>query len=212
MPKKNVNKNANDPRAARSVRDIRNAMLELIAEKPFGKIQAEEIIELATVNFKTFYRYYSSKADVLEDISNDILKDLAAGLESLGSGNLMGGVAVFYNYINTREPAYKRLFNDEEYSDFFQELKDDFFSLPFFKAFCKDSAYEDMVPGYIGDAAVGMYRHWQMKPDDDSSKPTLQQLADQTARILMGGLKGINEGQERSSDLQMKKEQIESTT
>lgn len=69
-----------------------------------------------------------------------------------------------------------------------------------------------MVPGYIGDAAVGMYRHWQMKPDDDPSKPTLQQLADQTAMILMGGLKGINEGQERSSDLQMKKEQMESTT
>lgn len=91
MPKKNVNKNANDPRAARSVRDIRNAMLELIAEKPFGKIQAEEIIERATVNFKTFYRYYSSKSDVLEDIRNDILKDLAAGLESLGPGNLMGG-------------------------------------------------------------------------------------------------------------------------
>lgn len=49
-----------------------------------------------------------------------------------------------------------------------------------------------MVPGYIGDAAVGMYRHWQMKPDDEPSKPTLQQLADQTARILMGGLKGVN--------------------
>ena len=69
-----------------------------------------------------------------------------------------------------------------------------------------------MVPGYIGDAAVGMYRHWQMKSDDDPSKPTLQQLANQTARILMGGLRGINEGQERSSDLQMKKEQMESTT
>ena len=69
-----------------------------------------------------------------------------------------------------------------------------------------------MVPGYIGDAAVGLYRHWQMKSDDDPSKPTLQQLADQTARILMGGLRGINEGQERSSDLQMKKEQVNEPT
>lgn len=69
-----------------------------------------------------------------------------------------------------------------------------------------------MVPGYIGDAAVGMYRHWQKKSDDDPSKQSLDELADQTARILMGGLKGINEGQERSSDLQMKKGQVESTT
>ena len=91
MPKKNINKNKNDPRAARSMRDIKNATLTLIAQKPFRQIQAEEIIELATVNFKTFYRYYSSKADVLENIRNDILKDLVAGLESLGPGNLMGG-------------------------------------------------------------------------------------------------------------------------
>ena len=91
MPKKNINKNKNDPRAARSMRDIKNATLTLIAQKPFRQIQAEEIIELATVNFKTFYRYYSSKADVLEDIRNDILKNLAVGLESLGPGNLMGG-------------------------------------------------------------------------------------------------------------------------
>lgn len=68
-----------------------------------------------------------------------------------------------------------------------------------------------MVPGYIGDAAMGMYRHWQMKSDDDPSKQSLDELADQTARILMGGLKGINEGQERSSDL-LKKEQMQSTT
>ena len=84
--------------------------------------------------------------------------------------------------------------------------------MPFFRAFCKDSAYEDMVPGYIGDAAMGMYRHWQKKSDDDPSKPSLDKLADQTARILMGGLKGINEGQERSSDLQMKKEQVNEPT
>ena len=43
------------------------------------------------MNFKTFYRYYSSKADVLEDIRNDILKDLAASLESLKPEHLMGG-------------------------------------------------------------------------------------------------------------------------
>lgn len=80
--KKNVNKNANDPRVARSVRDIRNAMLELIAEKPFGKIQAEEIIERTTVNFKTFYRYYSSKSDVLEEIRESVLESLSDGLKT----------------------------------------------------------------------------------------------------------------------------------
>ena len=64
--------------------------------------------------------------------------------------------------------------------------------MPFFGKFCNDPAYADMVPGYIGDAAMGMYRHWQKQSSDDPSRPTLQQLAERTARILMGGLKGVN--------------------
>lgn len=193
MPKKNVNKNENDPRAARSVRDIRNAMLELIAEKPFGKIQAEEIIERATVNFKTFYRYYSSKADVLEDIRESVLESLSGGLKSVPSKNLLGGVALFYNCINTDDPSYRRLFNDEEYADFFEKLKDDYFSNDFFRSFCDEPAYADMIPGYIGDAAVGMYRRWQARPDDDPKKPSVDELAAQVADILMGGLKAVNQ-------------------
>ena len=91
MPKKNVNKNENDPRAVRSVRDIRNALLSQIAEKPFRQIQAEEIIERATVNFKTFYRYYSSKADVLDDIRETVLAGLSEGLKSVPEKDLRGG-------------------------------------------------------------------------------------------------------------------------
>lgn len=50
-----------------------------------------------------------------------------------------------------------------------------------------------MIPGYIGDAAVGMYRRWQEKSDDDPKKPSLDELATQVEEILMGGLKAINE-------------------
>ena len=50
-----------------------------------------------------------------------------------------------------------------------------------------------MIPGYIGDAAVGMYRRWQARPDDDPKKASLDELATQVEEILMGGLKAINE-------------------
>ena len=101
---------------------------------------------------------------------------------------------LFYHCINTDDPAYKKLCNDEEYEDFFTKLKDDFFSLDFFRDFCGDPAYADMIPGYIGDAAVGMYRRWQEKSDDDPKKPSLDELATQVEEILMGGLKGVNRG------------------
>ena len=44
MPKGNVNKNPNDPRAARSVRDIKNTMLSLVEREPFAQIRVEQIL------------------------------------------------------------------------------------------------------------------------------------------------------------------------
>lgn len=187
MPKKNVNKNENDPRAARPVRDIKNATMELIAKKPFRQIRSEEIIELATVNFKTFYRYYSSKADVLDDIREDIVAELSAQLETLDATDLEGGIRLFYNCINTDEEPYEKLYNEAGYEPFFEQMKEEYFSQEFFRGFCADARYAEMIPEFIGDAAVGIYRCWQKKPDDPK-KQTIDELAEVTARILMGGL------------------------
>ncbi|QLB18081.1 TetR/AcrR family transcriptional regulator [Mannheimia granulomatis] len=43
---------------------IQNALIDLLDEKPFEKIQAQEIIEKALINRTTFYRYYSGKSDL----------------------------------------------------------------------------------------------------------------------------------------------------
>ncbi|QLB15785.1 AcrR family transcriptional regulator [Mannheimia granulomatis] len=44
---------------------IQNALIDLLDEKPFEKIQAQEIIEKALINRTTFYRYYSGKSDLV---------------------------------------------------------------------------------------------------------------------------------------------------
>lgn len=104
-------------------------------------------------------------------------------------------MAAFYQFINTDDPAYSRLFNDDEYAVFFEKLKDEYFSLPFFQQFCTDQKYAAMIPGYIGDAAVGIYRLWQAKPAAD--RQSLEQLAERTTRILTGGLNGINDERQK---------------
>ena len=76
MPKTNTNKNLNDPRTEKSIRDIKRAMISLIEQESFDQIQAEQIMRAAPVNKNTFYKYFSSKLDVLDAIREDMLSEM----------------------------------------------------------------------------------------------------------------------------------------
>lgn len=92
MPKKNVNKNPNDARALKSVRDIKNALLRLIAQKPFDQIQVEEILAEAPVQSNTFYKYFASKQAVLDAIGDDLISQMRTELETLDTGEYTFGI------------------------------------------------------------------------------------------------------------------------
>lgn len=91
MPKANVNKNENDPRAARTVAAIKQTMLDLISREPFDQIRVEQILSEAPVTSNTFYRYFSSKQDVVDTIGADILSDALKKLTELPEKSLGGG-------------------------------------------------------------------------------------------------------------------------
>lgn len=98
MPKGNVNKNPNDPRAARSVRDIKNTMLSLVEREPFAQIRVEQILSEAPVQSNTFYKYFASKQDVLDAIGDDLIARMRKELETMQPRDLRGGNGILpYN-------------------------------------------------------------------------------------------------------------------
>ncbi len=189
MPKTNTNKNRNDPRTSKSIRDIKRAMLELVAEEPYDQIQAEQIMKAAPVNKNTFYKYFSSKLDVLDAVREDLLSEMIDRLNKMPDKSLWGGVDLFYNYLNTNSPARYKLLNANEYSDFADKLSAEFFAADFFKSFCDMPEHQEMVSDFIADVSIGVYRRWKNKPKDE--RQDLEKLAEMTAHILMDGLKGI---------------------
>lgn len=55
---------------------IQSALCHLMSEKPFDKISITEIVRLSGVSRTAFYRNFSSKEDVLSDISFRILDEI----------------------------------------------------------------------------------------------------------------------------------------
>ncbi len=69
-----------DRRVQRTKRAIRNSFVKLLAEKDVDKITVKELADGADVDRKTVYNYYSGVYDVLDELENEMMKDVEEAL------------------------------------------------------------------------------------------------------------------------------------
>lgn len=55
---------------------IHKALVELLDEKNIDKISITELCKRATINRTTFYKYYGSQYDVLQEIADEIIAEI----------------------------------------------------------------------------------------------------------------------------------------
>ncbi|WP_409500539.1 TetR/AcrR family transcriptional regulator [Mannheimia glucosida] len=78
---------AKDLRIVKTRLAIHNALIELIYQKDYENISVQDIVRQAMINRATFYRHYTSKTDVLDEIIADIQNErnaLLLGLDKQG--------------------------------------------------------------------------------------------------------------------------------
>ncbi len=62
---------------------LKNGLLELLAEKPIGKISVYELCQRAEINRTTFYKYYGNPYDLLAEIEDDFFSKLNEDLAGI---------------------------------------------------------------------------------------------------------------------------------
>ena len=62
---------------------IREAMAEMLAIKPVGRITVQELIDRANICRTTFYAHYEDIYTLLDEVESDILTEIREGLERL---------------------------------------------------------------------------------------------------------------------------------
>ena len=110
--------NASEPmdrRTKKTKRAIRNAFAELLSEKDLNEITVREIADLAEINRKTFYRYYSGIYQVVDEIENEIVSAYETVLDEVDFSRDSQGP--YHNFerltaiINTDMDFYGNLFS-----------------------------------------------------------------------------------------------------
>lgn len=72
---------ADDRRIRRTKKALTNSLLELLKEKPLGKITVRELTQLADINRGTFYLHYKDILDLYCSIKNDFLNQLMEAVQ-----------------------------------------------------------------------------------------------------------------------------------
>lgn len=71
-----MNSHREDRRVQYTKMFLREALLELMKEKPIGKITPTELCRKADINRNTFYSHYVSPSDLLHEIESELYREI----------------------------------------------------------------------------------------------------------------------------------------
>ena len=85
-----------DRRVARTKRAIYSAFAQLLSERDIDDITISDIVNIADINRKTFYNYYSGIYDLLNEIEDNIVRAFEAALEETDFREALGNPGIVF--------------------------------------------------------------------------------------------------------------------
>ncbi|WP_329767209.1 TetR/AcrR family transcriptional regulator [Bacillus nitratireducens] len=169
-----------DRRIIKSKEAIKNAFIELMAEKGFDKITVKDICTRADVGNRTFYLHYLDKFDLLDKLvveRIEALKTLCAPLHDLSFREAciawFENMEQHYFFFSTMlagkgASAFRKHFFDY----IIEQIKDDVD----IKEGINKGFSEDMIITFFGSAIVGVVETYFMKGLPDPPEVVAEQL------------------------------------
>lgn len=158
MTEKNENR-----RVRMTKRLMKDALLELLAEKDLANISVTAVCETADVHRSTFYNYYTDPADLLRDIEQDFLQRLPASPEILDLQNekaLLASTSDFFDFVKDNQKTVRILFNSSSGSRFAARMVDHLCNGFILLGENPDEVTARFTQLYIANGAVSMLREW----------------------------------------------------
>ncbi|MGN0547591.1 MAG: TetR/AcrR family transcriptional regulator [Acutalibacteraceae bacterium] len=99
---------------------LKDAMIDLMQEKPVNKITIKEICEKAQINRSTFYLHYNEPNDLLKSIEDEIIENTADYLKKIGAeinDSAIRYILLFIRYIKENDKVFRTLLvkNDSQF-------------------------------------------------------------------------------------------------
>lgn len=144
---------------------LKNALLDLLTNQPIGKITVYSLCEKAEINRTTFYKYYGSPYELLDEIETDYFRELE---HCLTENNEKGGngLASALLFLEGEQKNWRVLINTIHDEEFAQRL----FNLPVIRRLLDQSiddasleSQRDYIRLFICHGGYAIIRQWLNK-------------------------------------------------
>lgn len=156
-----------DRRVARTKKAIKNAFAELMSEKEISEITVKDIAETADVNRKTFYNYYNSVYDIVNEIENELVLAFDNVLSNIDfkqeMKNPYGIFEKLTGVINQDFDFYSRLMKMNHNANLMQKLYvalKDRMKASFLSQTEIEEPQLDIVVNYMISGMLSVYQSW----------------------------------------------------
>ena len=190
----NLPEKPTDRRVLRTKKNIRQAFLHLLSEKSLSQITVKELSDLADINRKTFYMYYSNIEDIFAELEDELVLKLVHVFEKeLFQKEMFNPYSFFENLNHTIQEdidLYRILNHSDLLPHLIQRAKNALIEV-FFRKYniSADSDNERYIlyAEYAASGILSMYTKWFSRDFHMS----LEELTRTAAEITLYGLQHL---------------------
>ena len=183
-----------DRRVLRTKKNIRQAFLHLLSEKSLSQITVKELSNLADINRKTFYMYYSNIEDIFAELEDELVLKLVHVFEKeLFQKEMFNSYSFFENLNHTIQEdidLYRILNHSDLLPHLIQRAKNALIEV-FFRKYniSADSDNERYIlyAEYAASGILSMYTKWFSR----DFHMLLEELTRTAAEITLYGLQHL---------------------
>ena len=183
-----------DRRVARTKKAIKNAFAELMSEKEISEITVKDIAETADVNRKTFYNYYNSVYDIVNEIENELVLAFDNVLSNIDfkqeMKNPYGIFEKLTGVINQDFDFYSRLMKMNHNANLMQKLYvalKDRMKASFLSQTEIEEPQLDIVVNYMISGMLAVYQSWFNSDRVES----IEELSKTVSIMTFSGINGF---------------------
>lgn len=158
---------AKNRNAQRSIRLLKQAFMELLAEKPYEKISVSDVTRRADLNRGTFYAHFDNMDDLLRFVMNELMHTISVIIDRTFDGtfldNPMPVLEQIGDFLMDNAELARKLVSSTSVEPFINTLERAFRD----KARRRlaqmpnvDLAYSQLMADYLASGILGAYRAW----------------------------------------------------
>jgi AcrR family transcriptional regulator len=169
---------------------IREAFLQLLQEKPIGKITVAEICDIADIHRGTFYQHYHDVYELLETIEGELfekLKEIQPMLENSMSSLTSAAVVMIFREQDTCRAILGK-YGDAQFLERILDMCRESSYAKYKKAGVKPACFS-FIYTYFTSGCIGVIRSWV----DSGFAENPESIMNYMEQLTQNGLSGFAE-------------------